>query len=382
VAFHGQAEAGFNDSDAVFTQAGKVAQVGYTLPDGNTLDEITVQSGVAINLFGDVVFHGRTGGDKAVFISDGQTIQVVAKVGDNVDDGTTLSDISDTAGVAINPYGNEVAFHGKFGTTDAVLVGSASPPAPNTSPEADFTFTTDDLTANFEDLSTDSDGDVVAWSWDFGDGNESTEQNPSHTYVAAGIYGVTLTVTDDQGAVSEPASDSVEVTAPLGDVVQVFITQILYDGNLGGLVGADEKCQAAAEEAGLGGTWTAWLSDDAEDAIGRIPDGQYQLVDGTVIAGDKADLTDGMLNAAINLDEVGDPKSGFAWTGTNTSGTNTESNCQNWTDNSVEDFCQPGISGCGDRGVSSATNADWTQISGAPAQCNVQFSLYCFGGGE
>ena len=41
-------------------------------------------------------------------------------------DGTTIvDDIDETGGVAINPYGRQVAFHGKVGTTDAVLVGLA-----------------------------------------------------------------------------------------------------------------------------------------------------------------------------------------------------------------------------------------------------------------
>ena len=37
------------------------------------------------------------------------------------------------------------------------------------------------------------------WHWDFGDGNDSDVQNPTHTYMAAGVYDVTLTVTDFEG---------------------------------------------------------------------------------------------------------------------------------------------------------------------------------------
>lgn len=40
------------------------------------------------------------------------------------------------------------------------------------------------------------------WSWDFGDGNTSTEQNPEHNYTSAGNYTATLTVTDDEGNVA------------------------------------------------------------------------------------------------------------------------------------------------------------------------------------
>jgi hypothetical protein len=124
VAFHGDAidpEAGSDSVKAVFTQNGLVTKEGDTLPDGTLLEEIEVNGGVAINLFGEVAFHGRTGGDKAVFTQNG----LVARVGDNLDDGTTLNEIWDTAGVAINPYGSEVAFHGKVDGTDAVFVGLA-----------------------------------------------------------------------------------------------------------------------------------------------------------------------------------------------------------------------------------------------------------------
>lgn len=52
------------------------------------------------------------------------------------------------------------------------------------------------LTVNFQDLST---GTVTAWQWDFGDGNSSTAQNPSHTYTNYGNYTVTLITTNASG---------------------------------------------------------------------------------------------------------------------------------------------------------------------------------------
>ncbi|MEM7036398.1 MAG: PKD domain-containing protein, partial [Bacteroidota bacterium] len=48
---------------------------------------------------------------------------------------------------------------------------------------------------NFTDLST----GATAWAWDFGDGNTSNAQNPSHTYTAPGVYTVSLTVTGANG---------------------------------------------------------------------------------------------------------------------------------------------------------------------------------------
>ncbi len=57
--------------------------------------------------------------------------------------------------------------------------------------------------------SVDPDGTIVAHTWDFGDGNSSTLENPAHTYAASGSYTVTLTVTDDAG---DSSSDSTTAT--------------------------------------------------------------------------------------------------------------------------------------------------------------------------
>ncbi len=85
----------------------------------------------------------------------------------------------------------------------------------NVGPSADFGFTpsspTTEDTVMFTDQSTDSDGSVVAWSWDFGDGNSSTAQNPSHSYASHGSYTVTLAVEDDDGA-TDTVSETVTVS--------------------------------------------------------------------------------------------------------------------------------------------------------------------------
>jgi photosystem II stability/assembly factor-like uncharacterized protein len=74
------------------------------------------------------------------------------------------------------------------------------PPPQNRPPEASFTILPNRLAVSFTDTSTDPDGSVVGWAWDFGDGATSTERHPNHTYAAANTYIVSLTVTDDDGA--------------------------------------------------------------------------------------------------------------------------------------------------------------------------------------
>ncbi|GGS53999.1 collagenase [Actinokineospora fastidiosa] len=70
----------------------------------------------------------------------------------------------------------------------------------NQPPTADFTTTITGRTAAFTDRSTDADGTITARRWDFGDGTTSTTTSPTRTYTADGIYTVTLTVTDNNGA--------------------------------------------------------------------------------------------------------------------------------------------------------------------------------------
>ncbi len=51
--------------------------------------------------------------------------------------------------------------------------------------------------------SRDDDGSVASYAWDFGDGNDTTGSKPSHSYTKPGSYQVTLTLTDNEGAVND-----------------------------------------------------------------------------------------------------------------------------------------------------------------------------------
>ncbi|MCC1485613.1 PKD domain-containing protein, partial [Winogradskyella immobilis] len=57
----------------------------------------------------------------------------------------------------------------------------------------------------------------ITYSWDFGDGNTSTEQNPIHTYASDGNFDVTLTVSDIDGPISECNVDTASVTVTVAD---------------------------------------------------------------------------------------------------------------------------------------------------------------------
>lgn len=78
-------------------------------------------------------------------------------------------------------------------------------------PNAAFTSAVDGLTVTFTDGSIGAD----TYSWDFGDGNTSTDASPSHTFAEGGTFTVALTVTNAGG--SDTSSEEIMVTAPFAD---------------------------------------------------------------------------------------------------------------------------------------------------------------------
>ncbi|MEQ8240229.1 MAG: PQQ-binding-like beta-propeller repeat protein [Cyclobacteriaceae bacterium] len=75
----------------------------------------------------------------------------------------------------------------------------------NVAPEAAFAIGGSDPyyledVVTFTDNSTDEDGTVASWFWDFGDNSTSTEPSPTHAYTTKAEYTVSLTVTDNAGA--------------------------------------------------------------------------------------------------------------------------------------------------------------------------------------
>ena len=158
----------------------------------------------------------------------------------------------------------------------------------------------------------------------------------------------------------------------------VFVTSAKFKGNLGGLAGADDKCQAEADGPASivpSVTYLAWLSDGTNSPDTRFTKSAhpYMLPDGTKIAEDFTDLTDGSIQNKINIDRTGKslPFERF-WTGTNSDGTTVgyQLTCDGWTADPLTKFH-------GMAGRTNLTSRIWsTRI--ARISCARIYRLVCF----
>ena len=156
----------------------------------------------------------------------------------------------------------------------------------------------------------------------------------------------------------------------------VFVTSVSFKGNLGGLTGADDKCQAQADGPASivpSGTYLAWLSDGTDSPDTRFTKSShpYLLPDGTKIAEDYSDLTDGSILHPINIDLAGQRLGvQLFWAATNADGRTAQSflTCAGWT-NSTGKFR-------GALGGTAKTSTLWSARS--ERRCGLSAKLACF----
>jgi len=155
-------------------------------------------------------------------------------------------------------------------------------------------------------------------------------------------------------------------------VRRVFITSKSFTGvQIGGLSGADAKCNAEAEAAGVPGRFRAWLSGSTSSPSKRFDTsftGSYRTMNGDEVAMGWGGLTGGSLNHPFNVDIKGGQVDTGVWTNTTPNGTPASlmSHCSDWTSNM-------GVSSIGD---SSATNNTWAIVLN-DQPCGAGFRLYC-----
>lgn len=161
-----------------------------------------------------------------------------------------------------------------------VTITATSPPNQSPVAVASAPVTTGyaPLAVNFSSAgSSDPDGTVAAYAWNFGDGSTSTAAHPSHTYMAAGNYTATLTVTDNQEASS---SRTLTISAQQDSNKVVFvqnITMSLVPSSSGTAARAEvtvvDGTGALRQNATVSGKWTGLTTGAANgttDSTGKV----------------------------------------------------------------------------------------------------------------
>jgi len=184
----------------------------------------------------------------------------------------------------------------------------------------------------------------------------------------------------------EHAEGFVSCSATCGlEARRVIVSSKGYMGNLGGLSGADLKCQTLVEAAG----WSApekvraWLSDATSSPLNRFteiePSLPFALVNGRHIADNLAELMAHGPDVGISLDEYGAVwTERLVWTNTAVTGEpfSGVDHCAGWIAASPELFARVGINA-----VAEEYEAEWTEnrwwTSQISRYCDQKHRLYC-----
>ncbi|PKG83776.1 hypothetical protein CXF85_09725 [Colwellia sp. 75C3] len=158
-----------------------------------------------------IVFAGAYGGDPDMYVSRNKAVDTQAADCAPFS-ASKLAEYCEfaqggTFNILIDPFAEywDGELHVYYETSD----DSNQPPFANTAPSHQAML---DHEVHFKgDSSTDVDGSIVSYLWDFGNGDSSTEINPVYIYNQLGQYNASLTVTDDMG-VSRTTNTLVDIT--------------------------------------------------------------------------------------------------------------------------------------------------------------------------
>ncbi len=258
-----------SQTDASGLTSGNVFPIGTTVQEWTITDAALNSNSCSFNVtvnptpVADYSFSAACQGE-STFFTDESTIDASSSIVSwswNMDDGSGLITIVDPSHVfaAVGTYDVELTVLSAEGCSNAVTQSVEVTPVP----VAGFTFV-EGCEGNptvFTNTSTIASGSLN-YAWDFGDGNASTDEDPSNTYVLDGTYTVTLTVTNDNGC---------------EDVITQSVT---VDNSPTALFTASTECEGFATEftnlsTGDGALSHSWDFGDGNSSIDTNPTHTY-----------------------------------------------------------------------------------------------------------
>ncbi|HWB05582.1 MAG TPA: PKD domain-containing protein [Verrucomicrobiales bacterium] len=221
---------------------------------GDGITTATLLSGASLSASG--IISSRTDADLFKFTTNAGSISLSAApaaVSPNLDVGISLYDgtgalitysNASTLGTTLNANvpagtyyaandgagaGNPLTSYDDYGSIGVYSFSGTVVPAGNQPPVAVVsqstpTSGTGSVTVAFSSAgSSDPDGTIVSYDWDFGDGTSSTAANPSHTYSTPGTYNASLVVFDNGGLSS---SAHLTITVNAASQTQIYVSDI------------------------------------------------------------------------------------------------------------------------------------------------------------
>jgi PKD repeat protein len=214
----------------------------------------------------------------------------VTRVNDNVDYNAALNH---------DPDGDS---DGTYITVYKEAAGDEPPPEEppvNQPPVATFTYACTDLVCGFDASgSSDGDGTIVSYAWDFGDGSTGGGATVDHSYDQAVTYSVVLTVTDDDGASDEDTQTvslgAIESTMHVGDLDGVgVVVRNKWSAEVTILV--HDQAHSSLADVTVTSNWGSCITDDS---------GQCTITKGNLKVDSVTLTVEGLSHSSVSYDET------------------------------------------------------------------------------
>jgi len=233
---------------------------GFSIVEGHEYAETVTDQNPAggwTNQTGNATYNGQENGDECAWITSGQGATQLVTMGNG-------------------SYPMQSTWSNDTNECDISHVTVGGGGGGGGTPTANFTVSTNGLTATFTDSSTDPGGTITSHAWTFGDGATSTATSPSHTYPTQGTYSVTETVTDSASGLSNSKTLAVTITGGSGGggASQLLLNTGFENGTTSwtatsGVACTNSTCSGETAHAGTGFVWLDGYGTTHTDSVSQ-----------------------------------------------------------------------------------------------------------------